>query len=411
MVSLGDLVELRSEKVHPNDAPDALYIGLEHVAQQTLRLIGSGRGADVGSQKQRFHSGDILFGKLRPYFRKVVVAQDEGICSTDFWVLKPRESADRDFIFYLLVSEEFIARATKTSQGSRMPRAIWSQMVDFEIHPQEDSVRWTIGQILRRFDQKIEENLALSKHLEQLAVASFKSWFVDFDPVLAKIRGQEPVGVDAETIALFPDSMEQTDFGRIPSGWSLEPLDQVANYLNGLAMQKYPVVDATNVLPVIKISQLRAGNTIGADVASADIDPQFLVHDGDILFSWSGTLEVEVWAGGRGALNQHLFKVSGKSVPDWFAYLATKSYLPFFRSIARSKATTMGHIQRGHLSDARIAVPDGAILERANIVIGSLLRLRHNLEIQNSRLSALRDALLPQLMSGALRIPDEMLAA
>ena len=104
----------------------------------------------------------------------------------------------------------------------------------------------------------------------------------------------------------------------------------------------------TEFLPVIKIAQLRAGNTNGADKASTQIKPEYVVVDGDVLFSWSGSLEVEVWNGGRGALNQHLFKVTSNEVPKWFYFFATRQHLSDFRAIAAGKATTMGHIQRKH---------------------------------------------------------------
>ena len=89
---------------------------------------------------------------------------------------------------------------------------------------------------------------------------------------------------------------------------------------------------------------------------SVHIKPEYVVVDSDVLFSWSGSLEVEVWSGGRGALNQHLFKVASDKVPKWFYYFATRHHLPNFRAIAADKATTMGHIQRKHLTEARIAV-------------------------------------------------------
>jgi type I restriction enzyme S subunit len=164
----------------------------------------------------------------------------------------------------------------------------------------------------------------------------------------------------------------KSEFGETPDGWDLLPLDSVANFLNGLALQKYPPESETDFLPVIKIAQLRAGNVIGADKASINIRPDYVVEDGDVLFSWSGTLEVEVWNGGSGALNQHLFKVTSNNYPKWFYYFATRHHLPKFRAIAAAKATTMGHIQRKHLSDAKIAVAPPALMKRLDLVIGPL---------------------------------------
>ncbi len=96
-------------------------------------------------------------------------------------------------------------------------------------------------------------------------------------------------------------------------------MDQVASFLNGLALQKYPANGAAS-LPVIKIAQLRDGHAQGADRASANLPPEYIVDDGEILFSWSGSLEVVIWTGGRGALNQHLFRVTSDTYQRWFVF-------------------------------------------------------------------------------------------
>ena len=272
-------------------------------------------------------------------------------------------------------------------------------------------VQEKIAEILGSLDMKIAINNALSKTLEDIAQTIFKSWFIDFDPVKAKISGDKPAGMDAATAALFPDSMEDSELGLIPKGWKVYSLDEISEYLNGLAMQKFPVIDESEQLPVIKIAQLRAGNTQGADMASGLLDSRFMINDGDILFSWSGTLEVETWAGGPGALNQHLFKVTGKNVPDWYSYLSTKSFLSFFREIASGKATTMGHIQRGHLSESKLAIPDLELLNRATEIIEPVVSLKVKTLIESRNLAEIRDSLLPRLISGELQIPEELLVS
>jgi len=159
-----------------------------------------------------------------------------------------------------------------------------------------------IAHILGSLDDKIELNRRMNETLEAMARALFQSWFVDFDPVRAKAEGRQPAGMDAATAALFPDSFEQSELGEVPRGWRIVPLDRVATFLNGLALQKFPP-QGDRYLPVIKIAQLRQGSTEGSDRASADLVPAYVVDDGDLLFSWSGSLEVAIWCGGRGALN------------------------------------------------------------------------------------------------------------
>ncbi|MCC6247825.1 MAG: restriction endonuclease subunit S, partial [Rubrivivax sp.] len=243
--------------------------------------------------------------------------------------------------------------------------------------------------------------------LESIAQALFKSWFIDFDPVRAKAEGREPEGMDAATAALFPAEFEESALGLIPKGWSVQSLDSFATYLNGLALQKFPPESDDEFLPVIKIAQLRAGHTVGADRASARLKPEYIVRDGDVLFSWSGSLEVEFWCGGDGALNQHLFKVTSATVPKWFCYLATRHFLPGFRDIAAHKATTMGHIQRKHLTEAKLAMPPASVIgQLGRHAIEPLLERRVTASLQARELAALRDALLPRLVSGKLRLPE-----
>lgn len=214
--------------------------------------------------------------------------------------------------------------------------------------------------------------------------------------------------MDAATAALFPSEFDTSELGLIPKGWAGRSLDSIANYLNGLALQKFPPESDDEYLPVIKIAQLRAGNTSASDRASAHLKPDYVVHDGDVLFSWSGSLEVELWCGNDGALNQHLFKVTSNEVPKWFYYLATRLHLPEFRQVAASKATTMGHIQRQHLTRAKVAVPPSELMAAASEIFGPLIERWITNALQARELAQLRDTLLPRLISGKLRLPEAM---
>ncbi len=241
--------------------------------------------------------------------------------------------------------------------------------------------------------------------LEAIAQALFKSWFVDFDPVRAKMEGLAPEAMDDAIASLFPASTRASEGGALPEGWSFRGLDEIATFMNGLALQKYPPTGQSD-LPVIKIAQLKKGNTDGADYANSNMKPEYVVENGDVLFSWSGSLEVALWCGGQGALNQHLFKVTSTRYPKWFYYFWTKAHLPSFRQIAASKATTMGHIQRAHLSAAKVPVPPDALIDAASRVLSPLLDRMVVTAIHAQDLAELRDTLLPHLISGKLRLPD-----
>jgi type I restriction enzyme S subunit len=261
----------------------------------------------------------------------------------------------------------------------------------------------TIAAMLGALDDKIELNRRMNATLEAMARALFQSWFVDFDPVRAKLDGRVPTGLDEATAALVPGHFEETALGHTPQGWEVRSLDGIANYLNGLALQNYPPGNGST-LPVIKIAQLRKGDTGGADRCSEDLPPEYIVHDGDLLFSWSGSLEVELWCGGTGALNQHLFKVTSADYPKWFCYLSTLHHLDEFRHIAAGKATTMGHIQRGHLTAAKVLVPPRPLLEVMTRTMAPLIERIVANRVQSRTLAALRDTLLPKLLSGELRV-------
>jgi type I restriction enzyme S subunit len=264
------------------------------------------------------------------------------------------------------------------------------------------SERRAIAHIVGALDDKIELNRRMNQTLEAMARALFKSWFVDFDPVRAKAEARDP-GLPQPLADLFPDSFEDSELGEIPRGWEVRPLDDMARFLNGLALQKYPPVGERS-LPVIKIAQLRAATIERADRASADLESAYIVQNGDILFSWSGSLECVLWAGGLGALNQHLFKVTSDRYPKWLCFLAVHHHLEDFRHIAAGKATTMGHIRRHHLSDAKIAIPSPAVLTALDAIFFPMVESTWRRAVEARTLAALRDTLVPKLISGELRV-------
>lgn len=270
--------------------------------------------------------------------------------------------------------------------------------------------RSVISDMIGAVDNKIELNLRMNETLEAMARAIFQSWFVDFDPVRAKASGESVdsicsrLGLTPKLLALFPASFEDLELGEIPAGWSVRGLDGVAKYLNGLALQKYPAVEGLPWLPVIKIAQLRAGHSLSADRANTEVPAAYVIEDGDILFSWSGSLEVEIWCGGKGALNQHLFKVTSDEFPKWFYFVWTRHHLNTFRDIAANKATTMGHIQRKHLTEAKVVCPPTRLIEEMTERFSPLVEKMINCRLENAQLVNTRNALLPQLLSGELAV-------
>ena len=306
------------------------------------------------------------------------------------------------FVYYnLSMRKEEIRAAAGGSAQPILNKSAFGQLdILLPPIPEQRAIAHTLGTL----DDKIELNRRMNQTLEEMARALFKSWFVDFDPVRAKMEGRDP-GLPKDISDLFPDRLVDSDLGPIPEGWEVGSLDSIATFLNGLALQKYPF-SGGSALPVIKIAQLRAGHTLGADLASSDLPPQYVVHDGDVLFSWSGSLELDTWTGGDGALNQHLFKVTSAEYPKWLYYHWVCEHLPGFREIAAGKVTTMGHIQRHHLSEAATVIPNTVMLEAMNLYMQPLLERGLSLRVESRTLASLRDTLLPKLISGDLRVKD-----
>ena len=274
------------------------------------------------------------------------------------------------------------------NSGSAQPQITIESLTkySFRIPSLDDQHR--IASILSSLDRKIELNNKINADLEEMEQAIFKNWFVDFEPF------KDGKFVDSE-------------LGMIPEGWKVGRLTEIASYMNGLAMQKFPPENNEDSLPVLKIKELGQGFCgTDSDRCSCNIKDECKIHNGDVIFSWSGTLLVDVWCGGDCGLNQHLFKVTSKDYPKWFYYYWTKHHLQEFIHIAKDKAVTMGHIKRGHLEEAMVAIPDNVSMEKAHELFEPILSKMISLRLESSRLSLLRDTLLPRLMSGELEIPE-----
>ena len=194
-------------------------------------------------------------------------------------------------------------------------------------------------------------------------------------------------------------------FDSLPEGWTKGSLLDIANYLNGLAMQKFRPTDDEMGYPVLKIKELRQGCCdANSELCSPNIKPEYIVDDGDVIFSWSGSLLVDFWCGGTCGLNQHLFKVTSDKYDKWFYYSWTNHHLQKFIAIAADMATTMGHIKREELAKSAVYIPTLEEYSRIGKILSPIYDLIIANRIENKRLADLRDTLLPKLMSGELDV-------
>jgi type I restriction enzyme S subunit len=338
--------------------------------------------------------GDILISMTGSHFNQIASAVGKvGRYQHEFPALlnqrvgklyvKDKTIFDENFFYYFISRPETQIDLVTSAGGSANQANISpSQIKNLELQLPPIQEQQSIAFILSSLDEKIEINLQMNQTLETMVTTIFKEWFIDFN---------------------FPGFNGKLVDG-LPSEWKKIPIDESITFLNGIALQKYPATSETQYLPVIKIRELKQGINESSDKANLEIPKQYIVEDGDVLFSWSGSLEIEIWCGGKGALNQHLFKVFSDKFPKWFYYLWTKHYLPIYKSIAEGKVTTMGHIQRRHLTDSLINIPDEKTLKLADKIISPILERLIQNKIQIRTLTQIRDSLLPKLMTKKIEI-------
>lgn len=324
--------------------------------------------------------GQIVYVPSNSKYERYVISQSQ------FRFRCKADLVDAKYLVYYFHTREgqhkILANASQVGVPALARATSTFRLIDINLPPLETQRR--IVFILSSLDRKIELNNKINADLEEMAQAIFKNWFVDFEPF------KDGKFVDSE-------------LGMIPEGWRVGRLTEIASYMNGLAMQKFPPENNEDSLPVLKIKELGQGFCgTDSDRCSCNIKDECKIHNGDVIFSWSGTLLVDVWCGGYCGLNQHLFKVTSKDYPKWFYYYWTKHHLQEFIHIAKDKAVTMGHIKRGHLEEALVTIPDNDSMENAHELFEPILSKMISLRLESSRLSLLRDTLLPRLMSGEI---------
>ena len=360
--------------------------GKDHkqIADGHIPIYGSGGIMRYGEQS--LYEGPSILIPRKGSLNNIMYS-DKPFWTVDtmFWTIINEDMANPLFVYYSICKKDFAS----LNVGSAVPSLTVPVIEDIDILLPSKETQNRIVTILKSQDDKIEVNRRINDNLEQQAQALFKSWFVDFEP----FRDQPFV---------------ESELGMIPEGWKVDSLSSVADYINGLAMQKYRPIEGEAGLPVLKIKELGQGNTDdSSELCSPSlIGEKYIIDDGDIIFSWSGTLMVKVWCGGKCGLNQHLFVVKPKDYPHWFAYQWTKHHLDNFIHIAKDKAVTMGHIKRGELDKAKVVVPDGTSMA----TIDSMMKPLHSQiianRIESRRISELRNTLLPRLMSGEIKVGD-----
>ena len=309
---------------------------------------------------------------------------------------------DRRFVEYALRRLRPLIQNLAEASGTVQDNINLGFLRELEFPASQDvTEQRVIARVLGALDDKIELNRQMSRKLEDLTAALFRSLFVDFDPVVAKAAGRAPFALKPELADLFPAHFQDSELGPIPHGWRVATIEELARYVNGRAFTKGASGTGRMVLRIAELNSGPSGSTVYSDVVAAEDN---IAQPGDLLFAWSGSLDVYRWHRDEALVNQHIFKVICDRYPQWFVHQALREAMPFFQDIAADKATTMGHVKRGHLSEAKLSLPPKELL----IATGRILEPLYAKHLANDReshtLAALRDTLLPKLLSGELRV-------
>lgn len=357
--------------INTSDVLEGKILNFEEVENKNLR----------GQFKKTFKKNDILFSEIRPANKRFAFVNIDDthnfIASTKLMVLRPNlKIVLPEFLYYILSSDYLLSEMqhlAETRSGTFPQITFSSELGPFEIELPDINCQRKIVSILKNIDKKIELNNEINDNLMQQGTSLFNEYLVKFDDV--------------------------------PNNWKVSSLDRIADYINGLAMQKYPPKDNEEGLPVLKIAELKQGCCdSNSDRCTSQLDEDYIINDGDVIFSWSASLVVDIWCGGKAGLNQHLFNVKSNIYDKWFYFWWTKYHLNEFIHEASSKATTMGHIKRDNLSKAKVLIPSKNDYEAIGHLLKPITDSIVNVKLENKRLSALRDSLLPKLMSGEIDV-------
>lgn len=385
----GDCVFLNTGNVRQNSFD---FSNLDYITKEKDNLLRNGKlqrddivlttRGTVGNVA--LYSQEVPFSNIRINSGMVIIRVNR-----NFW--------HPYFVYLFFQSHLFKKQISRLISGSAQPQLPISILETVSIPQLTLDEQKEIIFNIKSIDQKIQINNQINQELEAMAKTLYDYWFVQFD---FPDQNGKPYKSLGGKMVYHPELKRE-----IPEGWGVDSLWNIANFYNGLAMQKYrPDTNEDDYLPVIKIREMMNGFSKDTEKARLDIPTEAVVERGDILFSWSATLEVIIWGKERGALNQHIFKVTSDTYPKSFIYFELKSYLKVFKAIAELRKTTMGHITQDHLKQAKIVVPPIEIISKLDAKLQLIMLKQQILENQNQELTHLRDWLLPMLMNEQVKV-------
>lgn len=308
--------------------------------------------------------------------------------------IKSFKNNNEKYIFYLLKTVDFERLCDSSVVPSLNRNFVYPIKVPFYDNIADQQ---KIAAVLSSLDDKIALNNRINAKLEQMAKRLYDYWFVQFD--FPNTDGNPYKSSGGKMV--WNEILKR----EIPDGWEVGNLYDIAEYVNGLACQNYRPKESEKSLPVIKIREMNEGITADTEKVSASIPGKYRIYAGDILFSWSASLEIKIWTGETGGLNQHIFKVIPKGYfSKGYVYQQLSAYLVNFQKMAESRKTTMGHITSDHIKQSRILIPPKEIISAFTKKTLSIFNYQLSIEKETQKLTALRDRLLPLLMNGQVEV-------
>ena len=402
LLPLSTIAEEVRELYEPVIGENFPYIGLEHIEQGSLALCGTGLSSETQSTKKMFRAGDILFGTLRPYFRKVVRAKFDGVCSTDITVIRAIENMDRDFLFYFIANHPFIQYATSSSSGTRMPRAKWSHLSTIEWNVPTAGDRKKIAAIVSTYDNLIENNLRRIKILEEMAQTLYREWFVKF-----RFPGHQMV------------KMVDSPLGKIPEGWEVTTLNDVLATLESGLRPKggidpeargVPSIGAENIIGLGRYDYSKEkfvtreffGNMNRGHIQSGDV---LLYKDGAQIGRKS--MFRDGFPHAECCINEHVFimRTNERCNQNYLFFWLDQPEMTQNIINLNANAAQPGINQSG-VRGLPILLPPAPLLEKAEQILEPMLGALFSCAKRNNILRQTRDLLLPKLISGELDVSE-----
>ena len=406
---LADIADFNKSSISRSETfKEIIYLDTSSITENVVSGTVIINTKEAPSRAQRkVTNNTIIYSTVRPRLKHYGILrrpQNNFIVSTGFATIDIKDlykdKIDPRYLYLLLTQPAItnyignIADTAVSAYPSINPSDLSSLCFMF---PDYD-IQKTITDIWNNYDYKIEINRAINQNLEAMAKQLYDYWFVQFDFPNEEGKPYKSSGGEM----LWNDKLKRN----IPVGWHCGNLFEIAVFTNGLACQKFRPKDDEVPLPVIKIREMHDGISVDTEEVTSNIPESVKVYNGDVLFSWSASLEVMLWAYGLGGLNQHIFKVtSANDFPKSFYYFQLLDYVDVFKKMAEARKTTMGHITQDHLQQSTIAIPDNKdIADKFEELISPIFKQIVKLQEEISNFIKQRDELLPLLMNGQITI-------